>query len=248
MTFENTIKKISAICASLVLFIMALSFYLGAKGFTMDADGNISLVTNAVAKEVKTTEVIEKNETGDTLDIAIDVPHFMGKEDAPITMYEYSSFACSHCSVFHLNTLPQLKKDFVDTGKLKIVFVDFPLDKKSMQAAMLSYCIPAEGYFDFLNILFKNQMEWGFSSKSEKIFTNYASLFDISAKKAEECMKDEKVQSRILANRQQALEKLKIQGTPSFVISNKGKKQVLQGASSYEDFKKIINTMLDEQQ
>lgn len=246
MTFENTIKKISAICASLILFVMALSFYLGAKGFVMDENGNIVLVNSAIAKEADVKEVATINEAGNKINISVDTPHFLGEKDAPVTMYEYSSFGCSHCADFHLFTLPQIKKEFIDTGKLKLVFVDFPLDKKSMQAAMLSYCIPAEGYFDFLNIIFKNQREWSWSSKNEKIFINYASLFDISSKVAKKCMKDDEIQNRILSNRQQGMDIFKIKGTPSFVLKYNEKIEVIQGAPSFDKFKAAIENIMSK--
>lgn len=248
MTFEKTIKSISTVLASLVIYVFALMMYLNLKGFSLDANGDIVLVNSAIAKEVNTeAKNKEADERAKALaNINIDVPHFLGKADAPVTIYEYSSYACSHCSDFHLFTLPKLKQEFIEKGLLKLVFVDFPLDKKSMQGAMLSYCIPAENYFEYLDIVFKNQREWAYSMKSEKVFTKYANLFGLSNKEAEKCMKDDETQNRILANRQQALDTFKLQGTPSFVLANKYRKEVIHGAVSYDDFKNAINKLIEE--
>lgn len=242
MNFEDTIKRISAICASFIMFFIAFGIYLSAKGFSIDENNNITLrktADAAVIKEVETANVASS-------DINLSDPVFLGEKDAPITIYEYSSFGCYHCADFHIYTLPQLKKDFIDTGKVKLIFVDFPLEKKSMQAALLSHCIAKENYFEFLNILFKNQKEWSLSFGSEKVFTKYASLFGLTSKEAIECMKNEALQNEILSNRQLAIEEFKIQGTPAFVIKKGDKKEILHGAPDYKTFKETIEKMLEE--
>ncbi|MDR1694728.1 MAG: DsbA family protein [Lactobacillaceae bacterium] len=245
MTFENTIKTISSICASVVIFVLALGIYLSSKGFIMDPEGNIVFVNEAVAQD---TTQEDKNIASDlnNVNISVDYLNILGDENAPVTMYEYSSFGCSHCADFHLSTLPKLKKEFIDTGKLKLIFVDFPIDKKSMQGAMLSHCIPEDSYFEFLDIIFKNQREWSFSMRTEKIFSTYASVFGVNGRDAEKCMKDDDIQNRILGNRQQAIEVFKVQGTPSFVLANKNGKEVIHGAVSFDDFKNAINKMLEQ--
>lgn len=247
MTFEGTIKKISAILAAIVIYTLALSFYLGSKGFTMDENGNIYLVGAAEAKN-QTAEVENKNKSGLLLNTKVDTSGlpFLGKANAPVTIYEYSSFGCSHCASFHLSTLPKIKKDFIDTGKVKLYFVDFPIDNTSMKGALLSHCIPDDKYFDFLDIIFKNQNQWAFSMRSDKLFANYASLFNVTEQKANACMKDNNTLNTILNKRKQAMDVFKIQGTPSFVLENKHRQEIIFGAASYAEFKKMIEQFLSE--
>ena len=78
----------------------------------------------------------------------------LGSASAPLTLYEYSSLGCPHCSDFHNDILPKLKEEYIDKGQLRVIFVNFPLDKKSMKAALLSNCLTYENYFGFLNRLF----------------------------------------------------------------------------------------------
>ncbi|MBO5442245.1 MAG: DsbA family protein [Alphaproteobacteria bacterium] len=250
MKFENTIKKLSAFVASFFLFFLCAGMYLQIKGFIMTPDGKIVLVNPAQAQQTaeNETSVPVPGEISTKVDPQVNIilpkGHILGQENAPITIYEYSSFGCFHCADFHLDTLPQLEKDFINTGKVKLVFASFPLDKKSMQAAMLSECIPQENYHAFLNTVFKNQREWGLSLRSDKILSEYASLNGITKEKALECMKDDKIAKEIVEGRQEAIDKLKIQGTPAFLIISDEGKEVIHGAPSYQALKALLEKRL----
>ncbi len=250
MKFENTIKKLSAFVASFFLFFLCAGMYLQLKGFIMTPDGKIVLVNPAQAQQ--TTEGEENipvpgeisTKVDPQVNIILPKGHVLGDEKAPITIYEYSSFGCFHCADFHLDTLPQLEKNFIKTGKVKLIFASFPLDKKSMQAAMISTCIPQENYHDFLNTIFKNQREWGLSLRSDKLLSEYASLNGITKEKALECMKDDKIAKEIVEGRQEAIEKLKIQGTPAFLIVSDEGNEVIHGAPSYQALKNLLEKRL----
>lgn len=98
--------------------------------------------------------------------------HPVGSKDAPISIYEYSSFGCYHCSDFHLETLPKLQKDFIDSGKVKLVFVDFPLDSKSMMAAMIADCMPEKTIMNLSNSCSKNNATGDFRSAPKNCWPN----------------------------------------------------------------------------
>lgn len=238
MSFENVIAKISQIAAAAVIFLIANGFYLSQKGFSW-IDGGFVLVSNAQAKEVlpDTMSSLVKAE--------FDVPdaRVLGDKNAPITIYEFSSLGCSHCADFHLSVLPELEKNYINEGKLKLVFADFPIDAKSMQASMLAKCMPEDKYFDFIKLLFKKQMTWGMSFKSEKLLTSYAEMEGLSAEKAAACLKDDAIAKEIMYTRQQGMEKLQIQGTPSFLIKKGNKQELLHGLPSYEKIQEILNNI-----
>lgn len=233
MTFERIVETISRLLTIIVIFVLADFFYLGQKGFTFQ-DGKIFLVkeANAAAPQMA-AGLVPSNFT-------MDEQFVLGNADAPITVYEFSSLGCTHCSDFHLNVLPKIKQSFIDTGKVKFVFADFPIDRKSMQAAMVARCLPKDKYFDFLNLLFKKQMTWGLSFKTEKLLAGYAAPEGLSAEEVEKCLKNDKLAEEIIALRQNAMEKLNIQGTPSFLIRAGGKEELLPGFVSYEDFAALI--------
>lgn len=238
MKFETAIKKASAAAASIVVFLIAAGMYLSAKGFVMAPDGTITLVKSANAAETKQlTHPVKK-------DIVLPEGKSLGAENAPVTIYEFSSFGCYHCADFHLKTLPKLKEDYISKGKLRIVFNDFPLDGKSMQASLISHCFNNTKYFRFLDTLFEKQREWGLSSHTEELLKKYAYLNGLSEENAVKCLKDKEQAQEIMNNRQYAISNLGISGTPSFVISSAQNREIIYGAPNYETLKSLIDKNL----
>lgn len=240
MKLEKIIKDVSSFIAAVVIFLMAGGMYLSAKGFEMLDDGSIVLMNQAYAQEnaAKEQPVIPDN-------YVFPSEHSEGSADAPVTLYEYSSFGCSHCADFHLNTLPLLKEKYVKEGKLRLVFVPFPIDRDSMSAALLGECMPADKYMAFADLMFKKQREWGLSRNPEKVLKQYAALSGLNSSKAEACLHNDDVAREILLNRQNGITQLGIQGTPSFVVSHKGKNELLGGAMTFENISRIIDSKLN---
>ena len=238
--FEKGIGLFSKVITIILVFVMADVFYLTQKGFVWQ-NGTFVLVKEAQAKvEEKQSKEI------DTSSFSMDPLYVLGEKDAPITIYEFSSLGCTHCADFHLDILPKLKKDFIDAGKVRLIFADFPIDKKSLQAAMLAHCFSEDKYFDFLSFLFKKQITWGLSFKAEKLFVDYAGLNGLSKDKAVECMKDDKLAAEIMYIRQQAMEKLNIQATPSFLIRTVNGDELITGVPNYGDLVKNLNKKLND--
>ncbi len=238
MKFERIIRNLSGLIASVVIFFMVGSLYLSSKGFEMTEDGDIVLVRSAVAQE----NLADLPDIPDNF--VLPDEHSIGDKNAPVTLYEYSSFGCSHCADFHLHTLPKLKEKFVDQGKLRVVFVPFPIDKESMNAALLAECVDTDKYFPFVEVLFKKQREWGLSRNPDKVLMQYAALSGLPQEKALHCLKNDDNAREILSNRQNGISQLGIQGTPSFVISSQGKSEMLPGIHSYENFAALIESRL----
>ena len=245
MKFEDIVKKVSSFVAAFIVFFIAAGMYLSWKGFVMQPDGRIVLVkqANAAIFDDEAEEDIAQ-----PLDskIALSLPKgpVLGSAEAPLTLYEFSSFGCTHCSDFHLGILPKLEADYIKSGKLKVIFVNFPLDRKSMQGAMISRCIPAANYYDYVKTVFKNQREWGFSTRSEQILADYAAHNGISKAKALECLKDDAAATDIIEVRQQAIDRLKIQGTPSFLLVSPGSREVIKGVPGYASLKALLDKKL----
>jgi len=100
----------------------------------------------------------------------------LGKADAPVTMIEYSSLGCPHCAAFHLETLPQIKKDYIDTGKVRLVFRDFPLGTPALAASMIARCAGPKKFFGFIEIMFRSQPQWSRSQNPMPALTKVARL------------------------------------------------------------------------
>lgn len=252
MKFEDIIKRVSGLIAGLFIFFVAAGMYLSFKGFIMNSNGQLVLVNQAQASASVSAPEEEGNAEGlttkiaDNINIILPKNHILGDKNAPITIYEFSSFGCTHCADFHLHTLPKLKKDFVETGKVNISFANFPLDKKSMQAALLAACMPSDKYFDFIKLLFKKQRDWGLSFRTEHLLTEYASLNGLSKEEAAKCLQNDKLAQNIIDERQQGIDKLKMQGTPALLIISKHGREVIHGAPNYNDLKALLEQRLQE--
>lgn len=240
MKIEKFIKNISAITAALAVYFMSAGFYLSAKGFVLNAEGNLVLMKHAQAAE----SAPRLQNMKIPANYVMPEGAVLGSANAPVSVYEFSSFGCYHCADFHLETLPKLKKDFIDTGAVKLVFVPFPIDRSSMNGALLAKCMPENRYFAFADLLFKKQREWGLSRNPDKVLLQYAALNGLSAEKAKACLKNDENAREILAARQDGMSQLGIQGTPSFVIKSKDGFQLLPGVQSYDDFKEILQQKL----
>ncbi len=234
MKFEEIIKTISATIAAIAVYLLAAGFYLGAKGFVMGSDGVPVLVKTANASPLK----IDSN-------IVLPEGRILGKKDAPIAIYEFSSFGCYHCAEFHLGTLPRIKKEYIDKGIIKLVFIPFPLEQKSMHATLISECLSNDNYFSFVDTMFKKQREWWLSRDSEDVILQYAKHSGLDETRARACLKNEDKAREIIAKRQMSMESFQIQGTPSFLIALKNNREVRYGAPSFDDIKQIVDSHLN---
>jgi protein-disulfide isomerase len=159
----------------------------------------------------------------------------LGKPDAPVTMIEYASATCPHCAAFHNETFPTIKKDYIDTGKIRFVFREFPLDDLALAGAMVARCAPEEKYFPILEVLFEQQRTWTRGNPREELF-KIAQLAGFSRESFDQCLKNEEVAKGILAIRGTADEKYRVDSTPTFFING----EAVEGNVPLEEFRKII--------
>jgi len=169
----------------------------------------------------------------------------LGKEDAPITIFEYGSLDCPHCAEFDETTLPKIKANWIDTGKARLVFRDFPLSGAAIIAAMAAHCAPKEQFYGFVDVLFRNQTTWGHYEqrdpqvRSQMAQASLAKLVKIGGMSDEtfnKCMADDALRKRIIDVAFEGKEKFGIESTPTFFIN--GVKFV--GAQPYEEFAKAL--------
>jgi len=166
----------------------------------------------------------------------------LGKADAPITVEEYVSLTCSHCAEFYNTTLPELEKKYVETGKVRFILRDFPLDGVALKASALARCMPEDEFYPFVKVLYKNQAAWAFIQEPEKVLIQYAKLGGLSEDRAKACLADTDMQDALAAGRADASKNLDIQATPTFVI-NPGA-TILKGAQSVDVFSKAFDAIL----
>ena len=109
----------------------------------------------------------------------------VGSDDAPVTIIEYASMTCPHCADFHLNTYGKLKEAYIDTGKVRLVFREFPLDGLALQASMLARCAGPKRFFAFIDVLFTQQAGWARASDPMSALARIGRLGGVGAKKFE---------------------------------------------------------------
>jgi protein-disulfide isomerase len=164
----------------------------------------------------------------------------LGRADAKVTVIEYASLTCGHCAEFHTTALPKLKETYIDTGKVRLIFRDFPLDELALRASALAQCIGPERYFAFLDVLFRSQASWARSNDPTAALTRLAKLGGMSEPQIEACYTNKALADRILATRLQAAQQYKIDSTPTFIIN--GSKHM--GGHKFEDLERAINALL----
>ena len=160
----------------------------------------------------------------------------LGSADAPATIIEYSSLTCPHCASFHRATLPQVKANWIDTGKARLVYRHYPLDRLALVAAAVANCIEGDGFFGFVDALFQNQEQWSRASDPLGTLQQFAGLAGLSPAAFQACVEDEATITRILEIQADGRDTYEVASTPSFVIN--GQKVV--GARAYDEFASVL--------
>jgi protein-disulfide isomerase len=166
----------------------------------------------------------------------------MGKADAPVTVIEYASMTCPHCAHFDETTFPALKKEYIDTGKVRYIFREFPLDNLAAAAFMLARCAGKDDpskYFAMIDTMFKQQRTWAVERPLPPMLA-IAKQAGFTEKTFDACLADQKILDGIEKVRQRAIKQFKVESTPTFFIN--GTKVV--GAVSLVDLAKVIDPLL----
>jgi protein-disulfide isomerase len=166
----------------------------------------------------------------------------IGDPAAPVTIIEYSSMTCPHCAAFHADTLPELKTRYIDTGKVRLVLRDFPLDKNALSAAVLAHCAGPERHPQFTEVFFAQQSNWARSDNPVQALKQLAQLGGLSQAEADACLADKDLETAILKAQLEGQEKFDIRSTPSFIIDGK----TYAGGQSIEKFAEIIDPLLGQ--
>lgn len=142
----------------------------------------------------------------------------LGRADAPLTVIEYASLACPHCAQFALVTLPEVKARYIETGKIRYVFRDFPHNLPALYAAMLVRCAGPDRAEGLIDLLFRTQSQWVVAEDPVAAMKQVVKLAGIGDAKADACLADETLKKLVVQSRFDAEKTLKIESVPSFVI------------------------------
>lgn len=167
----------------------------------------------------------------------------LGAASAPVTMTEYSSLTCPHCATFHTETLRALKARYIDTGKLSLVFVDFPFDRLALAAGMIARCAgTGDRYFGVLHLMFERQSDWARSQDPVGELARIAQLGGLTRADVDACLADQALADGMIQARLAASEAHGINVTPSFVLN--GGAARIDGAQPLSQFEAAIDRLL----
>jgi len=163
----------------------------------------------------------------------------LGKDDAPVTIVEYASMTCPHCAQFHETTYPELKKRYIDTGKVRFIFREFPLDPLAAGASMLARCADKEQYFPLIETLFHQQRQWAVEKPIPPLMA-LAKQAGFSEQKFNACLSDQKMLDAMQVEQKRASEKFGVTSTPTLFVNGR----ILKGGMTIDDLAKVIDPLL----
>jgi len=209
--------------------LAAAAFALVLSG--CDSGGALPTGGGAQSVEIKPSDMIE------------------GSKDAKVTMVEYASMTCPHCAAFEAQVKPLLKKDYIDTGKVKFIFREYPLDGAARMASAVARCFSGEQYFSFIDLLFANQMNWikDFDNNQQitkedivEGLTQMARQGGMPKEKVVSCADDAANLKLVDENWMEGQTKFNVNSTPTFFING----TMHAGEIPYDELKKILDPLV----
>lgn len=167
----------------------------------------------------------------------------LGSAKAPLLMLEYAAPTCPHCAHFDMDLFPQLKQQYIDTGKLYYVFRVFPLNPADLAAESIARCLPADNYFAFLDLLFRNQMKWDPEFRVPDVragLEGIAKIAGLSQAQADSCMGNQAEAEKISQIGQEAGSKYGVNSTPTFIVNG----QMHGPFADWNEVKSFLDPML----
>jgi protein-disulfide isomerase len=165
----------------------------------------------------------------------------IGDAKAPVTIVEFASMSCPHCAAFEQNVFPMLRSKYIDTGKVRYVFREFPLDIKAASASVLARCIAngnSEKFFGAIDTIFKQQD--ALMTQTKETMLSIGKQAGLDDKGVEDCVGDQSAMDKLSADETFAAKKLKVDATPTFFINGK----IVKGAMSFEEFEAKLKPLL----
>ncbi len=167
----------------------------------------------------------------------------LGKKDAPVKIKIYSSLTCPHCANFHKNIVPLIEKNYVKSGVVQLIFMDFPLDQASLNASKILHCSNEDRQIKLLNKIYEKQSNWASGSSIEQINSNLQKVVEnlgVNSSEFKKCLNNVVVEDKILNGRIEGQKKYSISSTPTIIINEKK----FEGTVSFKNIKKKIEKLI----
>lgn len=165
-----------------------------------------------------------------------------GSADAPVTIIEYSSLTCSHCAAFEAETFPKIKATYVDTGEVRWVNRDFPLDRYAFLGAVMVRCAPEERRDALSDLIFKRQANWIRAADPQKALAQMGQLAGMGRDEIDACWADKTLADAVAQTRLDGENKFKVDATPTFILNDGASR--LSGEEPFDVFAKAIDALI----
>ena len=253
---QITVKKstFNIVIIGLIITIGVAAFFVGSYTSTLNSNQiSEEVLDKALAKlELKLLQnQLPTKQPVAPVKISVDDDPIIGNADAPITIIEFSDFQCPFCARFHTQTLPLLLEEYIEQGKVKLVFRDFPIQSihpNAVPASVAAECANEQGKFrEMHDMLFEKQNEWNKLETADtlSLFSQYASNMQLEQNAFDSCLTSEKYIEEIKNDLNDGRE-YGVSGTPGFFVGNDQVGYVeLKGAQPFDSFKKVIDAQLD---
>jgi protein-disulfide isomerase len=195
-------------------------------GFSLWSPIDTAAAQTSTGGDVSMTDLLVPGPLGDEI---------QGQADAPVTIVEYASMTCPHCSHFHETTYPEMKKKYIDTGKVRFIFREFPLDPLAAAAAMLARCAGKDKFFPLIDAFFAQQKDWVVQKPLQPMFA-IAKQAGFTQQSFDECLANQQLLNNLEEQRTRATQKFNVNSTPTFFINGK----TVRGALTPEELDKQV--------
>ncbi len=166
----------------------------------------------------------------------------MGDMNAPVTLIEYASMTCGHCADFHIDILSEIKKEYIDTGKVKVIVRHLPWDNMALAVSAITLCAPKEQFYNFLDAFFRTHKKWTQGADPLSEIKKVARMMGMNGEEVDACIRNPDTQGQALYTKREAIDTLKIKGTPTIFING----ERLSGVHRFRDIKVIIDMALEQ--
>ena len=167
----------------------------------------------------------------------------LGSDEAPVKIKIFSSLTCPHCANFHIKIVSEIKKNYVESGKVQLIFIDFPLDQAAFNASKLLHCLDKKKQIIFLDTIYESQSEWTVGSNINEINDNLRKIvknLGINSARFDKCLNNEIISNKILEGRIDGHQKYSINSTPTIIINEKK----FEGSASFKNIKEKIEKLI----
>jgi len=164
----------------------------------------------------------------------------MGSPTAPVTLVKYGSLTCGHCVRFYRDVMPQLKLKYIDTGRVRFIFRDYPTSAEAIRGAVAARCVSSEAYYAMLHTLFLSVGQWSRASDVDAALNHEVAERGLSKAEFRECVKDPAAEAAVVQSRRQGAQEFGVLGTPTFLING----QIIRGTRTLEQMEALIDDAL----